>query len=119
MNSYVFPDNSKRSCCRRHVYRIANPVRFFFFILITIMIAAFAGYTIFGGESAEAEAVSAESYTEVVIQENDNLWDIVSYYAPDCDTREVIHEVYELNGINSGTVLYPGDRLTVPVYRNR
>jgi len=100
---------------RRHHYRITDPVRFFLFVLISIMIIVFAGYSVIGASDAEASAV--RTYAQVVIQDGDNLWSIVERYNPDAniDIRDVIYEIYEINDIDADDIM-PGDTIFVPIY---
>lgn len=97
----------------RHHYRIVNPVRFFFFILLSVMIIIFAGYGLLNIGSAEA--ASAETYAQVTISENDTLWEIADHYNPDGDIRTIVHEIYEINGITADDVV-PGLTISVPIY---
>ena len=95
--------------------RIVNPVRFFIFILISIMIIVFAGYSIIGAGRADAAAV--KTYKQVVIHEGDNLWDIVEECNPDTgkSTRSIIGEICETNDIDVNDI-QPGDMIFVPIY---
>lgn len=80
-----------------------------------VMIMAFAGYGLLSGSS---KAVAAEStrYEQVLIQENDTLWNIASMYNPDAnDIRELVHEIYDINGMTASD-LHPGDVILVPVH---
>ena len=99
----------------RHHYRIADPVRFFIFILISIMILSFAGYSIIGAGNAEAAAV--RTYAQVTIQDGDNLWDLVEQFNPDAniDVRYAIYDICEINDIDADSIK-PGDTIFVPVY---
>ena len=98
---------------KRH-YRIVNPVRFFIFILITVLMITFAGYSLLN--SGKAEAAAPARYAKVVIQENDTLWEIASAYNPDAtDVRDIIYEIYDFNNIDANN-LQPGDVAFVPVY---
>ena len=96
-------------------YRIVKPVRFFFFVLICIMVIVFAGYGVLN--ISKAEAATASTYARVVIQENDNLWDIVESYNPDVNIsyQEIIHNIRETNDIDVND-LHPGDVVFIPVY---
>lgn len=98
----------------RHL-KVVNPVRFFIFILISIMIMAFAGYSLIGAGHADAAAV--HTYKQVVIHDGDNLWDIVEKYNPDVhkSTREIIYEICETNDIEADEI-QPGDMIFVPIY---
>lgn len=98
----------------RHLI-IVNPVRFFIFILLCIMITVFAGYSILGAGHADAAAVN--TYAQVVIHEGDNIWDIVEEYNPNVhkSTRAIINEICETNDIDINDI-QPGDMIFVPVY---
>lgn len=101
---------------KRHHYRIVNPVRFFIFVLISVMILIFAAYGILNIGRAEAAAVN--TYAQVTVSENQSLWSIAERYNPDVrmDTRDIIHEICEINDIESAD-LKPGDTIFVPVYQ--
>lgn len=100
---------------RRHHYRIANPFRFFIFIVISMMIVIFAAYSITG--ISDAQAATVNSYAQVTIQEGDNLWALVEKYNPDAniDIRSAIYDIYEVNDIDANSV-QPGMTIFVPVY---
>ena len=98
---------------RRHHYRVVNPVRFFIFILISVMIMVFAAYGIF--RIGSAEATGTDSYAEVVIDENDTLWDLASHYNPDGNIRDIVHEIYDVNGISADDI-QPGMKILVPIH---
>lgn len=100
---------------RRHHYRIVNPVRFFIFVVLSIMIVIFAGYSIMGISNADAAAV--RTYKQVVIQDGDNLWNLIESYNPGAhiDVRNAIYDVYEINDISESDVR-PGETIFIPVY---
>ena len=100
---------------RRHHYKIVKPVRFFMFIVISIMILVFAGYGIIG--AADAEAATVRTYAQVTISEGDSLWSIVERYNKDAhiDVQSVIYDIYEINDIDAADI-QPGDKIFVPVY---
>ena len=100
---------------RRHHYRIVNPVRFFMFIVLSIMILIFAGYSVIG--AADAEAASVRNYVQVTITEGDNLWSIVERYNQDAhiDVQSVIYDIYEINDIDADDI-QPGDEIFIPIY---
>ena len=99
----------------RHHYRIASPFRFFVFILVCIMIIAFAGISIVG--AADAEASDIRTYRQVVIQEDDNLWNLVERYNPDANIniRDAVYDIYEINDIDADDI-HPGDEIFIPIY---
>ena len=100
---------------RKHHYRIVKPFRFFLFVVISIMVIVFAGYTAIGAGNAEAAAV--RSYVQVTIDEGDNLWSIVERCNKDAhiDVQSAVYDVYEINDIDAADIL-PGDKLFSPVY---
>ena len=99
----------------RHHYRIVKPFRFFLFVVISIMIIIFAGYTAIGAGNAEAAAV--RTYVQVTIDEGDSLWSIVERCNKDAhiDVQSAIYDVYEINDIDAADI-QPGDKLFIPIY---
>ena len=99
----------------RHHYRIVKPFRFFLFVVISIMIIVFAGYTVIGAGNAEASAV--RTYVQVTIDEGDSLWSIVERCNKDAhiDVQSAIYDVYEINDIDAADIP-PGDKLFIPIY---
>ena len=100
---------------RRHHYRIVKPVRFFLFIVISITILVFAGYTAIGAGNAEAAAV--RTYAQVTVDEGDSIWSIVERCnkGANIDVQSAIYDVYEINDIDASDIR-PGDKLFIPVY---
>ena len=98
----------------RH-YRIVKPVRFFIFVLISIMIIIFAGYGLVN--PGKASAATAESYARVVIQSDDTLWSLAELYNPDSDIsyRDIVYDICDVNGIDAGDI-HPGDVVYIPIY---
>ena len=98
-----------------HHYKIVNPVRFFIFVLLVIMIMVFGVYSVIGASDAEAAVV--RTYAQVTIQDGDNLWDIIEEYNPDAniDVRDAVYDIYEINDIDDCSV-NPGDTIFVPIY---
>ena len=100
---------------RKHHYSIVKPFRFFLFVVISIMVIVFAGYTAIGAGNAEAAAV--RTYVQVTVDEGDNLWNIVERCNKDAhiDIQSAIYDVYEINDIDAADI-QPGDKLFIPVY---
>ena len=100
---------------KKHHYRIVKPVRFFMFVLISIMIIVFAGYTVIGAGNAEASAV--RTYVQVTIGEGDSLWSVIERCNRDSniDVQSAIYDVYEINDIDAADI-HPGDKLFIPIY---
>lgn len=95
-------------------YRIANPIRFFIFILLCVLTIAFTVSTIVGMNKANATSVS--TYRQIVIQADDTLWNIAEEYcSDDIDLRDYISDVCEINDINVNNIQV-GDVIFVPVY---
>ena len=99
----------------RHHYRIVKPFRFFLFVVISIMIIVFAGYTVIGAGNAEAAA--ARSYVQITIDEGDSLWSIVERCNKDAhiDVQSAIYDVYEINDIDESDIR-PGEKVFIPIY---
>ena len=100
---------------RKHYYRITSPVRFFIFVVLSIMIMIFAGYTLSGASNAEAAAV--KTYAQVTIHDGDNLWNIVEQYNRDANinVENAIYDIYEINDISADDIV-PGQVIFVPIY---
>ena len=100
---------------RTHHYRIVKPLRFFLFVLISIMIIIFAGYSVIGAGNAQAAA--ARTYVQVTIDDGDSLWNIVERCNKGSvvDVQSAIYDIYEINDIEAADV-QPGDKLFIPVY---
>lgn len=100
---------------RGHRYRVVNPIRFFIFILVTVMLIAFFSFSLIN--SNKAEAASIDTFMQVEIQENDNLWSLAEQYCNvNMDLRDYIDDICDINDIDSNDMLHPGDVLFVPLY---
>jgi hypothetical protein len=79
------------------------------------MVITFADISIVG--AADAEATDIRTYRQVVIQENDNLWNLVERYNPDANIniRDAVYDIYEINDIDADDI-QPGDEIFIPVY---
>lgn len=96
-------------------YKVVKPFRFFVFVLICITSLVLAAYAVFGSGHADAESLTR--YTEVKVQENDTLWNLVETYNPDAniDVRKALYDVYEVNNIDAADIK-AGDTILIPVY---
>lgn len=65
------------------------------------------------GEAASGAAVAESGTVDVVVGPGETLWDIAAQSAGEQDTREVMTQIVELNGLET-SVLQPGQRLAVP-----
>jgi len=81
-------------------------------LLLGLMLALF---TVFSGYSAATGEAGEQLPTRtVVVGEGDTLWAIASEVAEPGETREVVHEIQELNSL-PGPELVEGQELAVPV----
>ena len=96
-------------------YKVVKPVRFFLFIMISIMIIVFAGYSLLN--ISQAQAASAYTYERVVVQDSDTLWGLAEMYNPDADVsyRDSVYDICSVNDISAEDI-HPGDVLFIPVY---
>lgn len=100
---------------RGHRYRIVDPVRFFIFILVTVMFVTFFSISVIN--SNKAEAASIDTFMQVEIQEHDSLWSLAEQYCNvNMDLRDYIDDICNINDIDSNDMLHPGDVLFVPLY---
>ncbi len=95
-------------------YRIKSKFRFILFLtVVLIALFSFAG-TAFG--MTDSECLTKDSYTQVLIQSGDTLWDLASQFGPtDQDTRAVIYEICQINDISADQI-YPGQTILIPRY---
>jgi LysM repeat protein len=56
---------------------------------------------------------SQPAWHEIVVQNGDTLWCLAEKYVPDKDTRKVIHEIREINSLESADLM-PGQVLRIP-----
>jgi len=100
---------------RGHKYRVVNPVRFFIFILVTVLLLTFATATIINKNGAEASSVN--TYMQVEVQPYDSLWSIAEGYCnTNMDMRDYVKEICNVNDIDVNGSLQPGDVVFVPLY---
>jgi len=83
-------------------------------LLILMLLAAF-GYVVM---SPSVDAVSdnfAPKTSIVVIQEGQTLWSLATDSQPERDPRDVVSDIYALNNLESGSQIYVGQVLHIPV----
>lgn len=84
-------------------------------LLVAFVAVLFAAITVFGGHSAATGEKGVPVETRmVVVSEGDTLWGIAGQIAEPGQTREMVHQIQELNAL-SGAALVEGQRLAVPV----
>jgi hypothetical protein len=76
--------------------------------VLSLVIARSAGAT-----SQPGPARATQSVTQVTVRPGQNLWSVAENADPDADTRVVIQQIVQLNGL-SAAVVFAGQRLWVP-----
>ena len=64
--------------------------------------------------SNEVKGVSDNMNFTVV--HGDTVWNIANGIKSDKDVREVVYDIYYINGMHTGETIYPGQVLKIPVY---
>lgn len=83
-------------------------------VLATVLLVAFAALIAFGGGSMATEEPGERPATQVVVvNEGDTLWDIAAAVAEDGQVRSMVHEIREINNLDSSVVAL-GQKLHVP-----
>ncbi|NNG36075.1 LysM peptidoglycan-binding domain-containing protein [Nakamurella aerolata] len=81
-------------------------------VTVTVVFTAvWLGTQWLGGGSAAPAPVSVSTVT---VQPGESVWQIASRVAPGADTRQVVQQIRDLNGLGSGSELVPGVQLSVP-----
>lgn len=94
-------------------YKIVSPVRFFIFILVSVLSMTMLIYSLLGFATTEAD--TSYTYRQVEVQKNDTLWSIANKYnGKDVDPRTTVNKICEINSISASDV-QPGDTILVPV----
>lgn len=81
-----------------------------------ILVFLFIFTILFCGWGVRASIMpGADMYETIMVEENDTLWDIAAKKVDDTvDIREYMYEVKQLNHIQDGGSLYPGQVLKLP-----
>lgn len=89
-------------------YVLKNRSRFYVFImLLTILLSCiFLVATVNGADTGE-------TYTTVIVEKGDTLWDLAEEYNKEGDIRQYIHRVEMANNITDSTI-YEGEILRLP-----
>lgn len=84
-------------------------------VLVAVLAVAFLVSIALGGGSMATEEPGERPATEVVVvNEGDTLWGIASTVAEDGRVRSMVHEIRELNDLDSSVVSL-GQKIHVPV----
>jgi LysM domain len=82
-------------------------------LLVVVSVAAGAGPTAQATNHAVSRQAAEKGLARVAVRPGESLWSVAEAADPDADTRVVVQEIIELNGLN-GLVVNPGERLLVP-----
>lgn len=83
-------------------------------LLAVLLVALVASIALGGGSMATGEAGERPATEVVVVNEGDTLWGIASSVAEEGEVRSMVHEIRELNDLDSSVVAL-GQKLHVPV----
>jgi LysM domain len=81
-------------------------------LLVTVLLLIASGAAQATNHSVPPR-VAEQNLTRVVVRPGQSLWSVAESADPDADTRLVIDQIIELNGLN-GDVVLAGQRLWVP-----
>ncbi len=94
-------------------YRIVNKTRFFIFSTLVLIVLLFAISQLFKNTAHSIE--SQANYQEILVEEGDTLWNIVSKHMPNSKNKQrTVYEVSRLNNLGNSNI-YPGDLILLPI----
>lgn len=82
-------------------------------ILAALIVSAFCLIAASAAQATNHGAPAGHSVTQVTVQPGQSLWSVAENADPSQDTRSVIQQITELNGLD-GQVVFSGERLWVP-----
>lgn len=89
-------------------YVLKNKGRFYIFvIMVTILLSSISLLNF--AQSAD----TGMTYTTVVVEPGDTLWDLAKEYSSSKDLRRYIKKIEEVNNLKDSTI-YEGDILKMP-----
>ena len=81
-------------------------------VLLTVAVAAL--FLLLAGTVEAGSGDHVVTTHEHVVRSGDTLWEIARAHTVDgADVRDMVDEIRAMNALE-GTLIYPGDRLTVP-----
>ena len=98
---------------RRSTVRLTRRGRLVVFLAALVAVLA-VGIVLAQGSVATGEKGTPAPTRVVMVGAGDTLWDIAAGIAEDGDVRGMVHEIEELNALESGMVT-AGQKLRVPV----
>jgi LysM repeat protein len=81
-------------------------------LLVTIVLLVASGVAQATSHSVSARAAE-QNLAQVAVRPGESLWSVAESADPDADTRVVVQQIIELNGLTSDVVV-TGQRLWVP-----
>lgn len=97
---------------RRSTVRLTRRGRLVVFLLALVIVLS-VGIFLAQGSMATGEKGTPAPTRIVMVGAGDTLWDIAAQVADDGDVRGMVHEIEELNALDSGMVT-AGQKLRVP-----
>ncbi len=95
-------------------YRIKSKIRFTLFMTIAMLVIFSSAGTVIGVNNAES--MTKTSYSEIIVQTGDTLWDLAREFGLDSkDTREIVYDICMINDITAESI-YPGQTILIPAY---
>jgi hypothetical protein len=105
--------DDRRPAAPRTQVRLTRRGRLVVFVLAMAFVLA-AGVLLGARSVATGEAGQDQPTRVVMVGEGETLWGIADEIAEDGEIRSMMHEIQQLNGLESGT-LYAGQELHLPV----
>lgn len=89
-------------------------------VLTVAVLLVFAALVFLDPAEAKSSSggVSATVSRTVTVAHGDSLWAIAAEVAPDQDSRDIINQIMDINGLTTARV-EPGQVLEVPVYSTK
>lgn len=85
-------------------------------LTLAVILAVFAivtGFLLSGGEAVATGTTGNVRFEHVTVSSGETLWQVAEQVAPAADPRDVIHNIVQLNGLDSTQVM-PGQSLAIP-----
>ncbi|HZR52398.1 MAG TPA: LysM peptidoglycan-binding domain-containing protein [Streptosporangiaceae bacterium] len=82
-------------------------------LLVVVSVVVGAGPAAQATNHPVSRQAAEKGLARVTVRPGESLWSVAEAADPDADTRIVVQEIIELNGLN-GMVVNPGERLLVP-----
>ncbi len=84
-------------------------------VVLATLVLACVGFVLGGAVSRAGDGPAGPATTQVVVQPGQTLWSIAASTLPDLDTREAVARIADLNGLDAGALVRPGQPLVLPL----